>query len=179
MRLYVCSAWILAFTVATLMGIVHGSWFGVVPPLLVVSAGSAYAWLGVSRTRWPIAQMQHMDDTAQMAFARTLTHGLTGPAAVIADGRITCVNRAWLDLFGWAKEDDQILGMPFTNLVHPQDREHFLMLTRAPAQPRQMDRVGVRAIRSDATEFACDISALQVDMAPEMRLLQFTLPDGE
>lgn len=169
----------LILAIAVVMGVVRGSWFVAGLPLAVLLAWAAYARLGRSRTLPPRANVDQIDDAAGRGeFARELMHGLSSPAAVIEDGRVTCLNLAWLDFFDWAKAGDQILGMPFTNLVHPQDRERFIALTRAAAQHRQTGAVSVRVIRPDTTEFACEISALQLDVAPGMMLLQFNLPDG-
>ena len=125
----------LILAIAVVMGIVRGSWFVAGLPLVVLLAWAAYARLGRSRTLPLRANVDQIDDAAgRDEFARELTHGLNSPAAVIEDGRVTCVNLAWLDFFDWAKAGAQILGMPFTNLVHPQDRERFIALTRAAAQ---------------------------------------------
>ena len=168
----------LILALAVVMGVVRGGWFVVGLPLTVVAAWAGYAWLGLWR-RLPLrTDAQQIEDTAQAEFARKLTHGLSTPAAVISDGLITCVNLAWLDFFDRAKPDDQLLGTPFTNLVHPQDRQRFVALTRSAAEQRQTGAVSVRMMRPDATEFACEISALQFDVTLGMMLLQFNLPDG-
>lgn len=143
-----------------------------------MSAWAGYLLLGLSRTGSARKDPPKIEGGAQLEFARELTDGLSTPAAVVADGLITCVNRAWLEFFDWENPDDQLRGMPVTNLVHPQDRARFIALTESVAQPHQTGVARVRVIRPEAMEFACEISALQLDAAPGMVLLQFNSADG-
>ncbi len=161
-------------------GIAGGNWHLAGVALVAASACAGYILLGLAPApARPVGRgSQKVDDTVRREFARKLTHGLSSPAAVIADGLITCTNLAWLEFFDLATTGDRILGIPFATLVHPQDRERFIALIRAVEQHRDTGVVSVRVIRSEAVEFACEISALQLDAAPGMLLLQFNLPDG-
>lgn len=71
------------------------------------------------------------------------------------DGSVIDVNAAWLDLFGYTRDD--LLNFNVTNAyVNPEDREPFLrsMLERGACQDE------IRFRRKDGTEFECERTSI-------------------
>lgn len=177
-RRYVQFAWLSTLGVATLMGIVRGGWFLAVLPVAAVLAWAGYWRFGRSPASTPLrSALPASGDAFPGEFAQRLAHGLTAPAAIVADGLITCANAACLDLFERAGDGDRIVGTPLTKLVHPQDRERLASLIAAATQERRTGTASVLVGRPDAKNFVCEITALQLDAAPGMMLLQFNVPD--
>lgn len=157
------------------MGSMQGGWLAAGLPLAVCAVWGAYALLGVSEAA--SAETPHAAEATRQKLACSALNRAHGPALVLIDGCIVCVNLVWLDLFLAEKKDDQIKGVPFTNLVHRQDRERFVALTEAASQHGAPSTKQLRLIRADTTAFVCEITALPLDFAPGALLLQFDAPD--
>jgi PAS domain S-box-containing protein/diguanylate cyclase (GGDEF)-like protein len=173
----------LTLAVAAFIGVVRGGWFFAALPLVVAFTWFGYLLLGRASTAPP--RRSDLPDTAAVSrseFAQRLVHGLTSPAAIVADGLITYANRAWFNLFDRSRGfdrtgGDHIVGTPLANLVHPEDAQRLAALIADTSQQGETGVLGVRLVRPDTEEFVCEITALQLDAAPGMMLLQFNLPD--
>ncbi|HVY07971.1 MAG TPA: PAS domain-containing protein [Burkholderiales bacterium] len=177
MRRYVQFAWLSTLGVAVFIGVARGGWFLAVLPLAAMLAWAAYWRLGRSQASASPRSSPVPSDGFRSEFAQRLAHGLTVPAAIVSKGLVTCANAACLDLFEQPEGSDRIAGMPLAKLVHPRDRERLAMLVASATQERRPGTAKVVAGRPDGKNFVCEITALQLDAAPGMMLLQFNVPD--
>jgi diguanylate cyclase (GGDEF)-like protein/PAS domain S-box-containing protein len=176
---YLFFAWTLTLVVATLIGMVHGGWLAAAPPLLVVLAWAGHVVVGRLRVRSARAPRAGSDAEARREGVRALLQNTTPPAAVVAHGLVNATNRAMLDFLRWADRGDLIVGMPFSNLVHPEDHARVASLYQLALNDGQGGPVNVRLLRADDLVLSCEISALRLDTAPGATLLQFDLAVGE
>lgn len=110
-----------------------------------------------------------------LSWSRDVSVGLSTPAAVLSGYTVTFANQAILSELGMLGMSDQIIGMPFTNLVHPVDHQQLAALIAGTSQDG--DQPGVtklRIIHSDGTilPVQASLSPLREGGAPDLNLLQ-------
>lgn len=101
-------------------------------------------------------------DFDALAWSRDVSVGLSTPAAVLHGYIVTFANQAILSEFGMLGMSDQIIGMPFTNLVHPADHQKLAALIAGTSQDGdQPSLTKLRIIHSDGT-----ILPVQASLSP-------------
>ncbi len=80
----------------------------------------------------PIASERPVQELGA-GFSRLLSLGLDMLATADGEGYFTSLNPAWTTTLGWSQ--DELMSTPFVELVHPEDREATVALTRKVGQP--------------------------------------------
>lgn len=70
-----------------------------------------------------------MDSTTELGRDRLWTHSRLLMLTAKFDGTIIAANPAWTQILGWSVDD--IVGTPFFNLIHPDDRERTVAEAKA------------------------------------------------
>ncbi len=172
MQLYLFSAWGLTLVCA----IIIGSWYdrGVAwgLPLVVLSCWAVFLLAGYRRRGASPALDSGIDTEQQRAWGRQLTEDLPTPAAVLSGQTVIFANGAFLEVIGLAGRDDQIVGMPFTNVVHPLDHDRCATLLKEARDRRTPAGANLRLTRADATLMRSEISVSTTSPIPDTFLLQ-------
>ncbi len=70
-------------------------------------------------------------------WANEVSNNLSTPAAVVDGYNVMFANKAFLSELGMLGLKEQIVGMPFTNIIHPGDHQHLAVLFAKNAQTTQ------------------------------------------
>ncbi len=111
------------------------------------------------------------------SWANDVSSNLSTPAAVVDGYNVMFANKAFLTELGMLGMNDQILGMPITNIVHPGDHQHLAVLFAQTAQDSEKkDTMKLRILCLDGTILPAHISLspLQQDSGSDLNLLQFS-----
>lgn len=178
MTLYVFSAWILALLFAAVVGSWYGSATAYALPGAVVLAG--LTMLGLARRLpWYVGRPHPPEASAQqMEWAGQLCHNISSPSVTIQGQQITFANQAFLSLLNYRGRGDQVVGLPFTNLLHPVDHARFATLMAIAGGEDASDAEGVlRLVRSDGGAIKMHASISPLSSVPGSLLIQFS-PDA-
>jgi|GEM_PF-752044 len=178
MTLYVFSAWILALLFAAVVGSWYGSAMAYALPGAVVLAG--LTMLGLARRLpWYVGRPHPPEASAQqMEWAGQLCHNISSPSVTIQGQQITFANQAFLSLLNYRGRGDQVVGLPFTNLLHPVDHARFATLMAIAGGEDASDAEGVlRLVRSDGGAIKMHASISPLSSVPGSLLIQFS-PDA-
>ncbi|MEK7884089.1 sensor domain-containing diguanylate cyclase [Methyloversatilis sp. NSM2] len=178
MTLYVFSAWILALLFAAVVGSWYGSAMAYALPGAVVLAG--LTMLGLARRLpWYVGRPHPPEASAQqMEWAGQLCHNISSPSVTIQGQQITFANQAFLALLNYRGRGDQVVGLPFTNLLHPVDHARFATLMAIAGGEDASDAEGVlRLVRSDGGAIKMHASISPLSSVPGSLLIQFS-PDA-
>ena len=119
-------------------------------------------------------------------WANEVSNNLSTPAAVVDGYNLVFANKAFLTELGMLGMNDQIIGMPITNIIHPGDHQHLAMLFAQNSQITQYaqsaqinekkDAMKLRILCLDGTLLPAQISLspLRQDNQSELYLLQFS-----
>lgn len=110
-----------------------------------------------------------------LSWSRDVSIGLSTPAAVLNGYIVTFANQSFLSELGMLGKSDQIIGMPFTNLVHPADHQQLATLIAGTSQNSdQHGMTKLRVIHSDGTilPLQASLSPLREGGDPNHNLLQ-------
>mgnify|MGYP001404451400 CR=1 FL=1 len=175
MSLFVFAALALSLLFAAVMG----SWYGGVTfyaiPVAIGSLGLGILlqarW--IDRRRKPF--MRQGSATGAL-WASELCDTIPQAAAIVRGPVVSFANRAFLDVLGLAGRGDEVLGLPFTNLLHPSDHERFADMLAASAEglPRGQDQV-VRLMRGGGGILRLHASSSPLESEPGTHLLQFSV----
>lgn len=167
---------------ALLFAAVVGSWYGAttayVLPGAVVLAG--LAMLGLARRLpWYVGHPHPPEASAQqMEWAGQLCHNISSPSVTIQGQQITFANQAFLALLNYRGRGDQVVGLPFINLLHPVDHARFATLMAIAGGEDASDAEGVlRLVRSDGGAIKMHASISPLSSVPGSLLIQFS-PDA-
>lgn len=98
-------------------------------------------------------QLEHEEQAIKRAHQRTTEIYNLTPAMLFSldeNDNITAVSDYWLEATGYARA--QVIGRAFSDLVTPEDRNHFISRRTLPSgNPDTTGEVTVRVIRADAT----------------------------
>lgn len=174
MSLFVFSA----FALSLLFAAVIGSWYGgavvYAMPMVMALAGlgilAAGRWLDQRRPSCGAQQ-----GTADIRWAGEVCSSIPSPAAIVRGPVVGFANRALLDLLGLAERGDEVVGLPFTNVLHPADHERFATMLAAPSEgtPRGGDQI-LRLMRGDSSVLRVYVSLSPLESDPGSHLLQFS-----
>lgn len=178
MTLYVFSAWTLALLFAAVVGSWYGASTAYVLPAAVVAAGVALLWLA-RRIPWHAGRARLPEASAQQQqWAGQLCHNISSPSLTVQGQEVTFANQALLALLNYRGRGDQVVGLPFTNLLHPVDHPRFATLMAIAAGDDASDAEGVlRLVRSDGSTVKMHASISPLSLVPGSLLIQFS-PDA-
>ncbi len=111
------------------------------------------------------------------SWANEVSGNLSTPAAVVDGYNVVFANKAFLAELGMPGMNDQILGMPITNIIHPGDHQHLAMMFAQTSQDeKNKDTMKLRMLCLDGSILPAQISLspLQEDGHSELNLLQFS-----
>jgi PAS domain S-box-containing protein len=110
-------------------------------------------------------------------WGRDVSRNLSTPAAVLDGYTVAFANQAFLNEIGLLGMSDQIIGMPFTNLVHPADHQQLARLIASSSQDNaKKSTLNLRLLHSDGTVLPVQVSLspLLEDGNANRNLLQFS-----
>ncbi|CAG0956065.1 hypothetical protein MTYP_00467 [Methylophilaceae bacterium] len=110
-------------------------------------------------------------------WANDVSSNLSTPAAVVDGYNVMFANKAFLTELGMLGMNDQILGMPITNIIHPGDHQHLAMLFAQTTQDQKnKDTMKLRVLCLDGSILPAHVSLspLQEDSNSDLNLLQFS-----
>lgn len=112
-------------------------------------------------------------------WANDVSSHLSTPAAVIDGYNVMFANKAFLTELGMLGMTDQVLGMPITNIIHPEDHQHLAVLFAQNAQSvkdtEKKDALKIRLLSLDGSLLPAHISlSLLHEDNLDLNLLQFS-----
>ncbi len=164
---------------ALLFSVVVGSWHGTttsyVLPVAVLVTGLSMLWLA-RKLPWYVGSPHRPEATAQQEqWAGQLCHNISSPSVTIQGQEITFANQAFLALLHYGGRGDQVVGLPFTNLLHPVDHARFATLMAIAGTDDATDAEGVlRLVRADGGPVKLHASISPLSLVPGSRLIQFS-----
>ncbi|HEX5539239.1 MAG TPA: PAS domain-containing protein [Methylophilaceae bacterium] len=112
-----------------------------------------------------------------VAWSKEVSTALTSPAAVLDNHIVRFVNTPFLQALGMVGMTDQVVGMPFTNLIHPADHQIFAELIAETALFKNThEATRIRLVCADGTTLPAHVSPTRMreDVQNNLMLLQFT-----
>lgn len=117
------------------------------------------------------------ESTQQLSWLRETSNALSSPA-VLLDGLIVkFANTPFLRTLGLVGLEDQIKGMPFTNIIHPADHQIFAELNAEAATGKtKNESTNIRLISLDGSAIPSNVSLTKMreDRDANLTLFQFT-----
>lgn len=166
--------------------IVLGSWYSIAGPFLshvvilvgvVITIFTAALFFIIQPliTRSNLAKKT--DFTQKLSWLREASNALSSPA-VLLDGLIVkFVNTPFLQTLGLVGLEDQIKGMPFSNIIHPADHHIFAELNAEAATGKTKNvATKIRLISLDGSAIPSSVSLTKMRENTEenLTLFQFT-----
>ncbi len=113
----------------------------------------------------------------EAAWGREVSSTLSSPAAMLDGYVVKFINTPFLQTLGMADMADQIIGMPFTNLIHPTDHQNFAILSAEASTGKiKSDPTKIRLVCADGTTLPSNASLTRMreDGQNNLTLFQFT-----
>lgn len=110
-------------------------------------------------------------------WATDVSSNLSTPAAVIKGYNVLFANKAFLAELGMQGLNDQVIGMPITNIIHSRDHQHLAsLLSQGALNQNNAEAMKLRFLSLDGTILPAQISLspLQEDNNSDLNLLQFS-----
>jgi PAS domain S-box-containing protein len=172
MAVFVFSAWMLAMVFSTVVASWHGGAATVGFPLAVGVLG--FLLIRLASTPWPRSTGQGASAHGQQqVWVNALCQGMSTPSLMLDKGIVNVANQAFLTLLDYRDRNDQVVGMPFINLLHPVDHEAFDRLLRTCAEDTAPDADGVlRLVRSDGSLLKSRVNLSRLQGVPGKQLVQ-------
>ncbi len=128
-------------------------WFLVRAQPVRGSDGAIVRWVGTN-TDIDDAKRQAEaleEQVAERTTDRNRLWQMSSDIMLVADltGRIEAVNPAWTRILGWT--EDELLGRPLLDLIHPDDLQHTLAAATAIAEGAKLTRFGNRYRHKDGS----------------------------
>lgn len=183
MALYAFSAWLLCISYALVMGSWHGPTQTWTFPVIFALATPAviYAILWLSRAPWDVRR--HFDRSLgreQAAWAGAVCQNISTPALTLQSGVVKVANQAVLKLLDYIDLSDEVIGVPFTNFLHPIDHEPFARLTSSASAPQSSGAEGIlRLVTSHGNPVKVHASVSRLPSLPDGLMLQLNPPGSE
>lgn len=182
MSIYIFSTLIISI----IFLLVLGSWYNIQGPfllhvaMLIASAVvifSAAAVIVIQPLFTSKKTRKHQNIHQEAAWGREVSSTLSSPAAMLDGYVVQFINTPFLQLLGMADMADQVIGMPFTNLIHPADHQNFAILNaEASTGKTKSDPTKIRLVCADGTTLPshASLSRMREDGQNNLTLFQFT-----
>lgn len=166
--------------------IILGSWYNIQGPFLLhivmltsVAVGifSAAIVIAIQPLLFTKSSRSRRDLAHEAAWGREVSLTLSSPAAMLDGYVVRFVNTPFLQTIGMVGMADQIIGMPFTNLIHPSDHQNFAELNaEAVTGKTKNDPTKIRLVCADGTTLPSNASLTRIreDNQSNLTLFQFT-----
>ena len=166
--------------------IVLGSWYNIQGPFLLhvvmlISTAVAIFSAAVVVIIQPLFSSKksriNQNLNQEAAWGREVSSTLSSPAAMLDGYVVKFINTPFLQTLGMADMADQIIGMPFTNLIHPADHQSFANLNaEASTGKTKNDPTKIRLVCADGTTLPSNASLTRMreDGQNNLTLFQFT-----
>lgn len=162
-----------------------GSWYNIQGPFLLhvvmlVSTAVAIFSAAVLTLIQPVysrSSRSRQELPQEAAWGKEVSSALSSPAAVLDGYMVKFVNTPFLQTLGMVGMADQIVGMPFTNLIHPADHQSLAELTvEANMGKTKADPTKIRLLCADGTILPSNASLTRMreDSQSNLMLFQFT-----
>lgn len=161
---------------ALTFAVIAGSWYegpaAFALPFAVVLLGLGAVALAFARL--PRA----VDAPLHNGWSNALCQGISNPSLTLDHGVVEFVNQAFLAMLGYRDRSDEVVGLPFANLVHPADQQLLLRWVAQPPRGTADESGGwLRLVASDGSVLKAQLSVSQPQGMPVKRLLQL-VPHG-
>lgn len=112
------------------------------------------------------------------SWANEVSNNLSTPAAVVNGYNVMFANKAFLTEIGMLGMQDQVLGMPVTNIIHPGDHQHlatlFAQTSSTGVQKRDTMKLRILCLDGSILPAQISLSPLQEESESDLNLLQFS-----
>ncbi|MGB2831359.1 MAG: PAS domain-containing protein [Methylotenera sp.] len=166
--------------------IVLGSWYNIQGPFLLhivmlISAAIAIFSAAIVIIIQPLllskSSRPSRERDREIEWGREVSTTLSSPAAMLDGYIVRFVNTPFLQTLGMVGMADQIVGLPFTNLIHPADHQVFSeLIAEAVTNNTKNDPTKIRLICADGTTLPSNASLTRMreDAQNNFTLFQFT-----
>ncbi len=188
MSIYVFSTLVLSLVFMLVFGAwwdEHASFMIHVSALSVVLLTTLAGMLMIAI--FPLLKAQTSSARKEKIFNRAtwgtdVSNTLSTPAAVLDGYNLVFANKAFLNEIGMSGMPEELLGMPFTNIVHPSDHQNLARIFAENLQDEDSQRqTRLRILCQDGTILPAyvSLSPLRDDSNPNLNLLQFSSPASQ
>ncbi|MDI1360868.1 PAS domain-containing protein [Methylotenera sp.] len=172
--------------IAIIFFVILGSWYNIQGPFLLhvvmlISTAVAIFSAALVIVIQPLFTSKksriNQNLNQEAAWGREVSSTLSSPAAMLDGYVVKFINTPFLQMLGMADMADQIIGMPFTNLIHPTDHQSFANLNaEATTGKTKSDPTKIRLICADGTTLPSNASLTRMreDGQNSLTLFQFT-----
>jgi len=163
--------------------VVLGSWYSITAPFLahvviLVSVVIAIFSAALVFIIQPLLSKTNItrkhDFTQKLSWLRETSNALSSPAVLLDGFIVKFVNTPFLQTLGLVGLEDQIKGMPFTNIIHPADHQTFAELTAEAATGKtKNEATNIRLISLDGSAIPSNVSLTKMRENREENLTLF------
>ena len=166
--------------------IILGTWYSIHGPFLLhvamliataVAIFSAAIVIAIQPILSSKTLRSRRENIKTETWGRDVCNTLSSPAAILDGYEVKFINTSFLQILGMSSMPDQVIGMPFTNLIHPADHQSFTELSaEASTGNTRNEPTKIRLICVDGTCIPCNssITRMHKDSSDNLTLFQFT-----